>query len=322
MPSSPQISVLLPCYNQARYLSQAIESVLAQENADWELLISNDASKDNSAEIIRAAAARDPRIRIQLHSTNLGMAANWNWCLQNARGQYVKYLFGDDYHCTPDALATLSQALNANPQVALVTSARQIVDENSEITDIANLLGSDGVQSGRGAIIRCLLANKNLIGEPSAVMFRRELSSRGFDSTYRQSIDLEFWAHLLEQGDLAYLSRPLCAFRRHKEQQTAINTRTRAAEQEGLRLYAKYLPLLQQYIANGGSRHVVRCAVFRSLYFARKTRNRPPETHASEKTLSAYLTPQGYLLHWLLHRLTKPLSNLQKLASPARVPRR
>lgn len=322
MPSSPQISVLLPCYNQARYLSQAIESVLAQENADWELIISDDASTDNSAEIIRDAAARDSRIRIQLHTANRGMAANWNWCLQNARGQYVKYLFGDDYHCAPDALATLSQALDLNPQVALVTSARRIVNEKSETTDIANHFGADGVQPGRDAITRCLLANKNLIGEPSAVMFRRKLSSRGFDPTYRQSIDLEFWAHLLEQGDLAYVSRPLCAFRRHNEQQTAVNTRTRAAEQEGLRLYAKYLPLLQEHIANGGSRHAVRCAVFRSLYFARKTRDRTPEARTCENTLSAYLTPQGYFFHWLLHRLTKPFSNLQKLVKPARAPRR
>ena len=310
MSHSPQISVLLPCYNQARYLPQAIESVLSQQDADWELLISDDASTDNSPEIIRDYAARDPRIRIQLHTANLGMAANWNGCLQQARGQYVKYLFGDDYHCAPDALSALSKALDTHPHVALATSARQIVDVNSRPLSLADLLGPDGTQNGRDVITRCLLAGKNLIGEPSAVMFRRDLSSRGFDATYRQSIDLEFWAHLLEQGDLAYISRPLCAFRRHKEQQTAVNRHTRAAEQEGLRLYAKYLPLLQQHIAASGSRHAVRSAVFRSLYFARKTANRPPEAKAGEQTLMAYLTPTGYATHWLLHRLAKLLSNL------------
>lgn len=308
----PRISVIIPCYNQARYLPQAIESVLAQENADWDLFISDDASKDDSAEIIRRYAARDPRIRYHLHTANLGMAANWNWCLQQVHGQYIKYLFGDDYHTTPDALATLCAALDANPQAALVTSARAIVDENSKTTSTANHFNTEGGYPGRLALVNCLLANQNLIGEPSAVMFRPDLAVRGFDPTYRQLIDLEFWAHLLGQGNFAYIARPLCAFRRHSEQQTAVNSRSRASELEGLRIYAKYLPLLQQHIASGGSRHAVRRAVFRTIYFARKTPQRTPEALAAEQTLMAFLTPSGYAAHWLLHRISKPIANLQK----------
>lgn len=318
---SPVISVLIPCYNQARFLAQTLESVLAQKNVSLEVIVSDDASTDETADIATRFAKTDQRVHVQRHHKNLGMAANWNWCLAQARGEFVKYVFGDDYLTAPDSLQQLLAPILDHPHVALSTSARLIVDENSETKSIANLLGPDGVLPGRDAIVRCLLANKNLIGEPSAVLFRRTLSARGFEPSYRQSIDLEFWAHLLEQGDLAYVSRPLCAFRRHNEQQTAINSRTRAAEQEGLRLYAKYLPVLQQHIAAGGSRHAVRRAVFRTLYFARKTHNRPPEAQASEKTLLAYLSPLGYLGHWLLHRLTKPISNLQRSIIPSETKR-
>jgi glycosyltransferase involved in cell wall biosynthesis len=310
--SRPFISVLLPCYNQARYLSQAIESVLSQQNADWELVISDDASTDNSAEIIRTFAARDPRIRFYLQRPNLGMAANWNWCLRNASGRYVKFLFGDDFHSAPDALATLGTALDAHPSCTLATSARLIVGENSQTRSVADELGSDGLKPGAATLVRCLLTGKNLVGEPSAVMFRRDAGQRGFDPSYRQLIDLEFWAHLLEQGDLAYVARPLCAFRRHDEQQTAVNRLTRAGEEEGLRLQLKYLPLVQRHLATGGSQHEVRQALFRSLYFARKTRTRSDESQAHERALMRELNPVWYAAYWLRHRLTKPFSNLHK----------
>ena len=87
--SSPSISILLPTYNYARFLPEAIESVLAQDWTDYELLISDDRSTDGSAAIIAAYAARDPRIRFQLQPVNLGMVANWNWCLSQARGEYA-----------------------------------------------------------------------------------------------------------------------------------------------------------------------------------------------------------------------------------------
>ena len=93
---APKISVLVPTYNYARYLPQTIESILRQTHSNFELLISDDASTDGSAEIIRHYADRDSRIRFMIHPTNLGMVANWNWCLQQARGDYVKFVFGDD----------------------------------------------------------------------------------------------------------------------------------------------------------------------------------------------------------------------------------
>jgi glycosyltransferase involved in cell wall biosynthesis len=319
--SSPRlISVLIPCYNQARFLPQAIESVLSQQNANWELLISDDASTDDSAGIIRSFAARDPRIRFHLHSPNLGMAANWNWCLGQARGHYVKFLFGDDFHCAPDALASLAAALDAYSDAALATSARLIVDEQSRPQHTARASTFPAYQSGHDAIIRCLLENKNLIGEPSAVLFRRADAQRGFDATYRQLIDLEFYAHLLERGGLAYIDRPLCAFRRHASQQTAVNSRTRRGEDEGLRLQLKYLSLLERHVASGGSAHEVRQALFRGIYFARKTASRDPQSRMNEATLMRHLTPAWYAAYWLRHRLTKPLSNLGKALRKTRAP--
>jgi hypothetical protein len=317
--SDRKISVLIPCYNHAGYLPQAIESVLRQQDADWELLISDDASTDNSAEIIREMAARDPRIRFHLHTSNLGMAANWNWCLAQTRGRYVKYLFGDDYLCEPIALASLAQSLDRDPKVVLTTSARRFVDETARTLFVADDLGRHTPRTGRDVIVRCLLEGKNLIGEPSAVMFRRSAATRGFDPSYRQLIDWEFWAFLLEQGDFGYVDRPLCAFRRHAAQQTAANQRTRRGEDEGLRLQLKYLPWLQDSVSAGVSSHAVRRALFRGLYFARKKGAvRSVESLQAEKKLMVALRPGWYAAYWLAHRLTKPFSNLSKAAGRKR----
>ncbi len=320
--SHRKVSVLIPCYNQARFLPQAIESVLSQTGVDWELLISDDASTDGSADIIRRYASQDARIRFQRQSPNLGMAGNWNWCLRQATGEYVKFLFGDDFHTAPDALATLAATLDRDSRVALATSARLIVDAHAQPLRTTEAAGLAGYQSGPEATALCLLSGKNLIGEPSAVMFRREAASRGFDPSYRQLIDLEFYARLLEQGDLAYIERPLCAFRRHDEQQTAVNRRTRVGEEEGLRLLRQYLPLLRNHVRNDGSNHHLRQALFRGLYFARKKRERSTESLANERTLMRELSPAWYAAYWIRHRLTKPLANLGKiLGRRPRIPR-
>ena len=76
MTPRPKISVLIPTYNYARFLPAAVESVLAQDFREFELLISDDASTDGSAEVIRSYAERDSRIRFRLHTANLGMVKN------------------------------------------------------------------------------------------------------------------------------------------------------------------------------------------------------------------------------------------------------
>ncbi len=128
--------MLLPTIITGRYLESAIESVLSQDFTDFEFIISDDASSDNSAEIIQAYATRDARIKYCIHPANLGMVANWNWCLQQARGEYIKYLFGDDRLACPHALSTLAGMLEANPSAVLATSARQIIDAKSKVIDL------------------------------------------------------------------------------------------------------------------------------------------------------------------------------------------
>lgn len=310
-PRAPRVSVLLPNYNYARFLPAAIESVLTQTFSDFEFILSDDASTDDSARILRDYAARDPRIRCTLHARNLGMVENWNWCLQQARGDYVKFLFGDDVLVSPAALERLVTMLDREPRARIAASARVLLDERSRTTGIADEL-TDGLHDGPRLIARCLGLRRNLIGEPSTVLFRRRHAARGFDGTFRQIVDLEFWFHLLLRGDLIYTHEPLCAFRRHATQQTVANHRTVRPHLELLQLADRYLsiPQVQAHLPRGSLAR--RQLIFRQLHYTRKAVGRDPAFVAAIARLDLQLPTHWRILCWVLHRFSRPVENLAR----------
>jgi len=237
----PRVSVAIPTYNYARYLPEAIESVLSQSYTDFELLIIDDQSTDGTVEVVSKYARGDKRIAFSVNPHNIGMVDNWNLCLREARGEYIKYLFADDLLCSRDALRRMVEALDAEPEVSLVASARQRIDSKGRQTGILAHFPDSSSINGKQVINRCLRRQKNLVGEPTAVMFRKHLSGRGFNPKYRQIVDLEFWFHLLEKGGLAYIGLPLVAFRVHSDQQSQFNRRNALAVDDTKLLLSEYV---------------------------------------------------------------------------------
>ena len=220
-PKPPKISVLIPCFQQSRFLPEALDSVLRQDFHDLEVIASDDASPDSTFSILQDYASRDSRIRIFQQPSNLGMVANWNFCLDQARGEAVKLMGGDDRLDRTDCLSRQWQSLQA-PGVALAASARWIIEESSnKIEPIANLLS--GVFSQDKIIPKILEHQDNLIGEPVCCLFRRCDAVRGFSDSIKQNTDIEMWLHLLQRGSLAYDSEPLVEFRRHLNQASQQN---------------------------------------------------------------------------------------------------
>jgi len=238
---NPKISVCIPSYNCAPYLDEAIASVLGQTYADFELLVIDDCSTDGSWQIIRRHADRDARIRASRNDGNLGMVANWNRCLELSRGEYVRYLFADDLLASPACLERMAALLDADPEVSLVASARTIIDERSTVLKTASRFPDGLVEGGEKIIRRCLYEGRNLIGEPSVVMFRRSQAERGFSVSYKQFVDLEMWFHLLEKGKFAYIGEPLSSFREHPTQQTKVNLQRMLHIDESFLLLEEYL---------------------------------------------------------------------------------
>src|ERR1017187_4725833 len=308
--TSPKVSVLIPTYNYVRYLPEAIESVLEQDWRDLELLISDDCFTDGSCEVIARYAAKDNRIRFQIHPANLGMVRNWNWCLSEARGEYIKFLFGDDKLASREALGKLLQLLETNASVALAASARYLVGEYSEALETWDDFCKPGVHNGTEVIARCLEEDRNLIGEPSAVLFRRRDAARGFDLRYQQIVDLEMWFHVLERGGFAYTQEPLCCCRKHAQQQTEVNKPRRIGEMEVVRLFGEYYdkPYLRA--------RDLRRSLFSQLYNLRKYRKRhlrlPEDVLAIERALSAKMPRFWCAAFWSRRKVTQPFRQLQR----------
>jgi glycosyltransferase involved in cell wall biosynthesis len=220
----PRVSICIPNYNYGCYLPEALESVLEQTYADFELIIIDNCSTDDSREVISKYAKQDPRISFRINEQNLGMVNNLNRCLHEAKGEYVKCLFSDDRFASRDALQKMVAVMESDSSISLVASARFVIDDRSNIVKLLSPYGRrDIVLSGVEVIRDCLLEQRNHIGEPSVVLFRRAQAMRGFDARYRQFVDLAMWMRLLEHGNFAYLHEPLCSFRVHDRQETAGN---------------------------------------------------------------------------------------------------
>ncbi len=217
----PRVSICIPTYNYGRFIGDAIESVLAQTCRDFELIISDNCSDDDTGSIVQGYLLRDQRVSYHHNRSNLGMTGNWNRCLELARGEYVKILCADDL-LAPTCLERSLELMAADPRIVLVSSARQYVDEHLQPRTHVSFSSQREFLPGGEVIRRCLLQG-NVIGEPTAVLFRRSLSSRGFSPRYRHIVDLEMWLFLLGKGDFAHTPEILCSFRQHAAQATGEN---------------------------------------------------------------------------------------------------
>jgi glycosyltransferase involved in cell wall biosynthesis len=130
----PRVSIGLPVWNGERYLAEALDSILAQTHADFELIISDNASTDRTGEICRMYAARDERIRYFRNETNLGAAGNFNRVFELASGDYFKWAAYDDL-CAPEYLERCVKILDREPDIVLCYAKTRIIDEHGEFVE-------------------------------------------------------------------------------------------------------------------------------------------------------------------------------------------
>jgi glycosyltransferase involved in cell wall biosynthesis len=132
MGATPLVSVGIPVYNGERYLAAALDAMLAQDLEDFELIISDNASDDGTAEIARDYAARDRRIRYYGNERNLGLVRNFNRLFELSTGRYFKWTAHDDWH-PPQTLRLCADALERDPSAVLCATGVAIMDDDGEV---------------------------------------------------------------------------------------------------------------------------------------------------------------------------------------------
>jgi len=235
------VSICIPTYNGEAYIAEAMDSALAQTYPNLEIVVSDDASTDSTLQIIETY--RDNTsipIHIYHHKPN-GIGANWNYCIQQAKGIYIKFLFQDDV-LLPHCVATMVGVLEQHPSFGLVACKRELIVEPTFLNattkkwieiygDLQSTLHLP-TQDGLFIIDKRLFkldaffnSPLNKIGEPTTILFRRALVNKigYFREDLKQVLDYEFCYRVLKRNKIAIIDEQLVKFRLHPMQTTILN---------------------------------------------------------------------------------------------------
>jgi glycosyltransferase involved in cell wall biosynthesis len=221
---NPKITVLMPAYNAGKYIGEAIQSVLNQSYSDWELLIVNDGSTDDTVEIVESYD--DSRIRLLNNPENLRLIKTLNRGLEEARGELIARLDADDL-ATPLRLELQVAALEAHPELVMVGGRSNVIDS----TGACLHRGEDRFLPSSPGAIRLASMFFNPFRH-SAVTFRRAtiLELGGYPATMQNVEDFALWSRLIDKYDTVNLDDVVCDYRQHGEsvmsqakKQSAVN---------------------------------------------------------------------------------------------------
>ena len=131
---TPRVSIALPVYNGENYLTDALDSLLSQSYENFELIIGDNASTDDTKNICETYAKKDQRIRYIRHKTNIGAAGNYNYLFELAQGEYFKWAAHDDV-CSPDYLQRSVDKLDSDPSIILCCPKEIAIDGNGDVIE-------------------------------------------------------------------------------------------------------------------------------------------------------------------------------------------
>lgn len=277
---TPRVSVVVPSFDNAQFIEATMDSVLAQTFGDFELVVADHSSTDGTWELLQRYAA-DPRVRLLVTPSGGGAERNWNRVTDEASGDLVKLVCGDDV-LYPEMLARQVEAFDAldkvhatgasQDRVSMVASPRDIVDASGRLVVRNHGLGGlRGRVSGQAALRRSVLAGANIFGEPCCVMLRRTVlrAIGGWHGSPGFMIDQATYCRALLHGDLGTTPGPLAAFRLSDSQLSVhlAKEQARSAADMHAQLAAMSPGLLSDFDVRRGNAMAALRAVQRRLVY-------------------------------------------------------
>ena len=244
------VSIITPAYNAAAYIAETIESVLAQTYQNWEMLIVNDCSKDNTAEIVQSYAVKDKRIKLINLKQNSGAAAARNTAIQNAKGRYIAFLDSDDLW-KEEKLQKQIQFMQQNEYVFTFTAYEHFKDVKENVQNSVKVSQSlNYKQALKGNQIGCL----------TVILDRKQIHNIQFSNERHE--DYILWLNILKSSITAYGLNESLALYRIGNSKSISNNKLKSAlwtwkvykeSQEFSMLKSAYYMLF--YVMNGLRKH-------------------------------------------------------------------
>ena len=239
-----KISVIMSVYNGEEYLAEAVDSVLAQSLADFELIVINDCSTDRTGELLAQYASADARVRVHTNEVNLRLPSSLNKAISLARGKYIARMDADDI-CLPDRLERQYAFMEAHPEVAL---------SSCKFMTLRNGVFSSGGCGGKTdhESIKAMLLVTNPILHPGIIAKAEVIRELGYDPSFTCTEDMELWSRFVMAGyKVELLSEYLMIYRLHDKQitQTTYERQRREVVTIQKRYYAALLEEMSEEMA-------------------------------------------------------------------------
>jgi predicted O-linked N-acetylglucosamine transferase (SPINDLY family)/GT2 family glycosyltransferase len=235
----PLVSVCIPTYNGEEFIEEALYSILNQTYSNLEIIISDDNSLDKTIEIAQLFRKRLNIDFSIIKHEQFGLSQNWNFCISQAKGKYIKFLFQDDL-LEPDAISEMVKLAEQDEEIGLVFSPRKLFMSEIDIHCNPGFLDGHGakdihkgwsnlksIQSGRELLEDIHLFNYsiNKIGEPTTVLIRKDVFKEVglFNPNLCQLVDLEMWFRIINKYKVGFVNKCLSHFRIHRNQQSNRN---------------------------------------------------------------------------------------------------
>jgi glycosyltransferase involved in cell wall biosynthesis len=216
----PKVTIGIPTYNSERFIEQAINSVLNQTYKDFELIICDDLSNDNTDEIINIYLEKDKRIRYFKNSEHIGLFENFNQCIKHSSGEYLNILGHDDVMLSRN-IEVKVEIFEQYPNVGLVASSIEAIDEKNNTVNLNwAKYNNSSLVFGRDWIINKVSAN-NPICCPFVFLRRSIIEKSGlFNSKYKFVGDFDMWLRVALYSDVYFIQEVLGLFRWHQNNES------------------------------------------------------------------------------------------------------
>lgn len=214
----PRATVAVPTYNGARHLRETLESILAQDDADFDLVVVDDRSEDETHRIVEGICG--PRARLIVNPKRLGLARNWNRCAELAETPIVAIVHQDDL-LDPGHLRLHREAHAGDDRLGMVVSSARMIDEAGQDVTDRHASSSGRERTFEPGAFLSVLATGNPV-RCSAVSMKVDAwrGAGGFDPSWRYAVDWEFWGRLAMIAPVRWLGEATASARWHEASET------------------------------------------------------------------------------------------------------
>jgi glycosyltransferase involved in cell wall biosynthesis len=214
------VSIGVPTRNRAAGLRRGLESILSQDYPNLEILISDNASEDRTEDVCRELAATDSRIRYVRHPRNIGLHGNHNFCLDQARGEFVCVFHDHDRH-DRRIISRYVAFLDEHPGVGVVCSDWELIDDSDQRIGVRDH-AVNTVTPGYEYIEQTIRSGRSSIGIPGTMVRRAALGDARFGHDAPIGFgDFALWCRVAEDADVGHIHERLWSWRQNKESHSA-----------------------------------------------------------------------------------------------------